>query len=50
MLGAMAAASELFDLDHIRNGVRNYFAKKGKDNPKNDQCFDMGAEAALRQL
>ena len=50
MLGAMAAASELFDLDHIRNGVMNYFAKKGKDNPKNDQCFDMGAEAALRQL
>lgn len=50
MLGAMAAASELFDVDHIRAGVRNYFAKKGKDNPKNDQCFDMGAEAALRQI
>ena len=50
MLGAMAAASEMFDVDHIRAGVKNYFAKKGKDNPKNDQCFDMGAEAALRQL
>lgn len=50
MLGAMAAASELFDLEHTRAGVQNYFAKKGKNNPKNDECFDKGAKAAIAQL
>lgn len=50
MLGAMAAASELFETEHIKEGVRNFFAKKGKDNTKNDKCFDKGAEAAQKQL
>ena len=50
MLGAMAAASELYDEEHVKQGVQNYFAKKGKNNPKNDLCFDKGAEEARRQL
>ena len=50
MLGAMAAASELYDEEHVRAGVQNYFGKKGKHNPQNDVCFDRGAEAARAQL
>ena len=50
MLGAMAAASDLYDVDHVRAGMDNYFGKKGKNNPKNDICFNRGAEEAMKQL
>lgn len=50
MLGAMAAASDLYDVDEMRAGVENYFAKKGKNNPKNVQCYNSGAEAAMKQM
>lgn len=50
MLGAMAAAAEAYDENHVREGVKHYFGKKGKNNPKNDLCFDRGAEEARKQL
>lgn len=50
MLGALAGASELYDVDHVRAGMEHYFGKKGKNNPKNIAAFDRGAEAAQAQL
>lgn len=50
MIGALAAASELFDEEYMRGAVDHYFAKKGKVNPKNALCFDKGAEEAKKQL
>lgn len=50
MLGAMAAASDLYDIDQMQAGIEHYFGKKGKNNPKNDQCFQRGVEAARGQL
>lgn len=50
MLGALAAASDLYDIDETRFGMNHYFRKKGKNNPKNDLCFNKGAEAAISQL
>lgn len=50
MLGALAGASELYDVDHVRAGMEHYFGKKGKNNPKNVAAFDRGAEAAQAQL
>ena len=49
MLGALAGASELYDVDHVREGMEHYFGKKGKNNPKNTECFDRGAECAMNQ-
>lgn len=46
MLGALAGASELYEVDHVRDGMNHYFDKKGKNNPKNTAAFDAGAEAA----
>lgn len=50
MLGALACASEKYDEDKMRAAVEHYFAKKGKVNPKNAQCFDRGADAARGQV
>ena len=50
MLGAMAAASDLYDIDQMQAGIKHYFGKKGKNNSKNDQCFLRGVEAAGGQL
>lgn len=50
MLGALACASDKYDEDKMRAAVEHYFAKKGKNNPKNAQCFDRGADEARRQL
>ena len=50
MLGALAGASDLYDVDHVREGMNHYFEKKGKNNPKNVAAFDAGAEAAQAQL
>lgn len=50
MLGALAAASEDFDVDYMRSAVDHYFAKKGKFNKSNAICFDKGVEAALAQV
>ena len=50
MLGALAGASELYDVDEVREGMNHYFDKKGKNNPKNVAAFDAGAKAAQAQL
>ena len=50
MLGALAAASPLYDVDKMRAAIDHYFGKKGKNNPKNALCFNAGAEEALKQL
>ena len=50
MLGALAGASELYDVDEVREGMNHYFDKKGKNNPKNVAAFDAGAEAAAKQV
>lgn len=49
MLGALAHASPDFDEVYMRSAIDNYFAKKGKFNPKNVVCFDRGAEEAAKQ-
>lgn len=50
MLGALAYASEHFDVEYMRSAIDHYFAKKGKFNPKNAICFDRGVECAAGQL
>lgn len=50
MLGALAAASDLYDEEAMQQAVNHYFAKKGKNNPKNELCFSRGAEAAREQM
>ena len=50
MLGALAGASDLYDVDHVRAGMDHYFSKKGKNNPKNAESFDRGAKAAMEQI
>lgn len=49
MLGALAGASDLYDVEHVRKGMEHYFGKKGRNNPKNAIAFDRGAEAAKAQ-
>ncbi len=46
MLGAAIAASKLSDVEEFANGIDSYFAKKGKVNPLNRECFMAGAKAA----
>lgn len=50
MIGALACASEDYDVDKMRAGVDYYFQKKGKNNPKNAICFNRGVEEAKKQL
>ena len=50
MLGALAGASDLYDVDHVREGMERYFAKKGRNNPKNVAAFDSGAKSAAAQV
>lgn len=50
MLGALSYASHHFDVAYMRGAVDHFFAKKGKNNPKNGVCFDRGVEAAKKQM
>ena len=43
MLGAMAEATDIFEREYLKKAVTQYFADKGKVNPKNDICFEKGA-------
>mgnify|MGYP000403330191 FL=1 len=43
MLGALAEATDIFEKDYLKKSMNQYFADKGKKNPKNDICFDEGA-------
>ena len=46
MLGALAEASELYDVDEVKAGMNHYFEMKVRNNPKNAEAFTKGAEAA----
>lgn len=46
MLGALSVADALLDRKTIRDGMNEFFDAKGKNNPKNDQCFEQGAALA----
>lgn len=46
MLGAAIAASKLSPVEEFADGIDAYFAKKGKNNPLNRECFMAGAKAA----
>lgn len=46
MMGALAASGELFDEKIMGEGIENFFLSKGKNNPKNGKCFQMGIEKA----
>ena len=48
MLGAMAASSDLFTPEYLESAIDHYFAKKGKNNPKNALCFRRGVEEASK--
>ncbi|SMB95142.1 2-oxoglutarate ferredoxin oxidoreductase subunit gamma [Desulfonispora thiosulfatigenes DSM 11270] len=46
MLGALAASGDLFDKDVMGSGVEEFFASKGRNNPKNTECFVKGFETS----
>jgi len=46
MLGGLAAAGVLLDAPALRDGMNRFFDEKGKNGPKNGQCFDRGVETA----
>jgi len=46
MLGALAASERLYGKDALADGIDNFFTSKGKNNPKNRQCFMKGFENA----
>lgn len=50
MIGAMAAAFNLFEKEVIAAGIDNFFSAKGKNNPKNRLCFDEGYGAAAKYM
>ena len=45
MLGAAIAATQLTPVEEFADGIDAYFAKKGKVNALNRECFMMGAKA-----
>ncbi|MCF8011101.1 MAG: 2-oxoacid:acceptor oxidoreductase family protein [Clostridiales bacterium] len=47
ILGALAMSGQLFDKDVMEKGVEAFFASKGKNNPKNRECFLKGFECAI---
>jgi len=50
MLGALAAADDYFSKEVMGTGVESFFAAKGKNNPKNRDCFLGGYEAVKAYL
>lgn len=46
MLGALATSDEIFDAETTRIGIEKFFLAKGKDNPKNNSCFEAGLKKA----
>jgi 2-oxoglutarate ferredoxin oxidoreductase subunit gamma len=42
MLGALAKSDRLFGQAVMAEGVKEFFESKGKFNPKNDVCFQLG--------
>lgn len=42
MLGALAKSGRLFSKDVMAEGITEFFAAKGKNNPQNAPCFEHG--------
>ena len=42
MLGAMMQVSDLIDAVKFGEGLNLFFDKKGKNSPKNDECYKIG--------
>lgn len=42
MLGAFIQVSGLFSYETAQDGLNRFFEKKGKNNPQNAACFDIG--------
>jgi 2-oxoglutarate ferredoxin oxidoreductase subunit gamma len=50
MLGALAASGELYTKEEMGSGIESFFAMKGKNNPKNSECFIRGFEDAEKNF
>ena len=50
MLAAAVAGKQLFDEKHFISSVEGFFSKKGKINPKNALCVNLGWKAAHTAL
>lgn len=48
MLGALASAGVIYDKSVYEKGIEDFFALKGKSNPKNLECFEAGYEQSVR--
>lgn len=46
MLGALCKATGIFEKEFMKHSIDEYFAKKGKVNPKNAVCFEEGCKLA----
>ena len=51
MLGALAARTDLFEVDYLEKAILEFFEKKGKGiyNEKNASCYRQGVRAAKGQ-
>jgi 2-oxoglutarate ferredoxin oxidoreductase subunit gamma len=49
MLGGLAAGGILMDAETIRAGLNRFFDEKGKNDPKNSLCFDLGMKNARQE-
>ena len=49
MLGAAIEATRLFPADEFADGIDAYFARKGRNNPLNRECFMRGVQAARHE-
>jgi 2-oxoglutarate ferredoxin oxidoreductase subunit gamma len=48
MLGAMIKATEMIDAKQFAATLNAYFEKKGKGDPKNLKCFELGYERTVK--
>lgn len=44
MLGALIRKTNLFTKELFIENINDFFGKKGKNNPKNEECFNRGFE------
>lgn len=48
ILGGLAAADVLYSQEVLEKGIDNFFAMKGKNNPKNQIVFKNGVEQSVK--
>ncbi len=47
MLGALAKSGVVFEADVVKKGIEDFFVFKGKNNPKNETCYQAGFDEAV---